>query len=123
MHTSMLCSPNIQIYRHPILRLFFGKYFLLILRVTISQEIPRRIYESVQGIRLSPSFSRTFWTFNIKPFIISLQRISLSKLNFLRQFNRLSRELEQHHTYHNVSMELESPNISVLLHSNLLTYN
>src|SRR4030042_296528 len=70
VHAGMFCSSYILVNRHPIFDFLLIKYFFGIFWVTISQEIPRRIYKSIHCICFSSGFAVTLRAFGIYPGLI-----------------------------------------------------
>ena len=67
VQSGVLHSSIIPINRHPILQSFFRGKFLIIVRITITQEIPRRPCPVWHGISLSACMAATFRTSGIEP--------------------------------------------------------
>ena len=82
----MLDSADILVYRHPIIRLHTVEDSILITRIGIAQEIPRRIHKSIHRICFSLRRSPTTRTRNIYPtFHLCQGRTFASKFHIFRQ--------------------------------------
>ena len=88
MHYRMFNSTNILIYRCPSICVRFFKWLIRIMRIQISQIVPRRVNESIHRI----SFSSTFFPIrqnHILKLFRSFKRIPFPiKFNISRKFHR-----------------------------------
>ena len=74
MQDRMFNAADILIDIHPVIGLIFTERFLIVLRIRIAQEIPRRVNKRIHRIGFATSFFATLRTRRKQKFFIRFQR-------------------------------------------------